>query len=213
MADDFFTAMLGNTAQEQFDSEINIGAEQSDRLLAKFQVPTGELTDESVAGFKQICEGSVAQLGLYRELNKAFKQHSDKLIKIAEQKNQLRERGHLTQQRLNDLNAEAAEAWAKYQSATLTLTATTRNNVNFLGHSTKEEINLLNQKHTLALERETARYVGRWEKAQAKHQNFLANLREKISNAIAGINQQSPQLQGQQPKVFGIFEGGRKDRA
>lgn len=210
---DFFAAMMGNDAQQRFDSEISIGAEQSDQLLAKYNVPTGELTDEIVANFKsQVCEGGVAQLALYRELNKAWKQHSDKLIKIAEQKNLLRERGQLTQQRQNELKAEAAESWAKYQSATMVLSATTQNSVNLLGHSTQEEITLQNLKHGQALERETARYAGRWEKAQAKNQNWMANLRETIQRSLAGINQPSQLSQGQQQKVFGIFEG-RKSKA
>lgn len=213
MADDFFSDMIGNGAQEQFDSEITSNLSQADGLLSKFGVPIGELTDESVAAFEKLCEGRTAQLGLRQKLLTAFKGYKKTVIKIAESENALRQEGQLTQQKLNELKAQALQAWAHYQSETAILTTTTRNEVNMIGHATGEEINFQNRTHQLAKERKSAIYAGRYEKAEAKHQNFLVNLRERIQQAIAGVNQNSSQLQGQQqPKVFGIFEGGRKDR-
>lgn len=213
MADDFFSNMIGNSAQEQFDSEITANLAQADDLLSRQGVPVGELTDESLASFEKLCEGRTAQLGLRQKLLTAYKGYAKTLVKIQKSENDLREAGQLTQQKLNELRGEALQAWANYQSATAILTTTTRNAVNAIGHATGEEVTYQNKIHQFALEKKSAQYEGRYQKAEAKHQTWMTKLREGISNAIAGINQQSPQIQGQQQKVFGIFEGGRRNRA
>jgi len=207
---DFFAAMIGNDAQQQFDSEVTANLAQTDGLLSRQGVPVGELTDESVAGFEKLCEGREAQLGLRQKLAIAYKGYQKTVVAIQKSENDLREQGQLTQQKLNELRGQALQAWANYQSATAILTTTTRNQVNAIGHATGEEVAYQNKIHQFTLQKKTAQYEGRYQKAESRHQTWMAKLREGISNAIAGINQNSSQLPGQQQKVFGIFEGGRK---
>ncbi|MEZ2278076.1 MAG: hypothetical protein ACBR12_14315 [Microcoleus sp.] len=209
-SDDFFTAMLAGDAQNSFDAELNIGQSQGDRLLGSLGVPTGRLTDESVAAFEKATENEVAQLALQRKLTGAAKIYTNVIAKIAEEENKRREQGILTQQKLNELKAEAAKAWAKYQSATQVLMTQTRNDVNLTGFKTAKEIAYQNQIHLLAQEKEEARYAGRLQQAEAKHQGFLSSLRENIAASIAKFRGDSQLPQGQ--KVFGIFEG-KKERA
>lgn len=117
MNDDFFTTMLAGDAQKSFDAEFSIGQAQSDQLLSRLKIPTGRLTDEIVAGFEKNTENEVAQLALQRKLTGTAKTYTNAIAKIAEEENKRREQGILTQQKLNELQAEAAKAWAKYQSA------------------------------------------------------------------------------------------------
>lgn len=212
MADDFFTAMLAGDAQKTFDSEFSIGASNCDQLLSKLKVPTGRLTDEIVAGFEKDTENEVAQVALQRKLTAAVKTYTNAIAAIAAEENKRREQGILTQQKLNELKAEAAKAWAKYQSATQILMVQTKNDVNLIGFKTAKEINYQNQIHLLAQEKETARYEGRFQQAEARHQSFLTSLRESIAASIAKFRGNSQLPQGQTPKVFGIFEG-KKERA
>lgn len=210
MADDFFTAMLAGDAQKSFDSELNIGASNSDQLLSRLKVPTGRLTDEIVAGFEKDTENEVAQLALQRKLTATAKTYTNAIAKIAEEENKRREQGILTQNKLNELKAEAAIAWAKYQSQTQVLMAQTKNSVSLLGYKTREEILYQDKVHLLKQEQERERYAARYQQAEAKHQSWLQNLREGIAVAIAKAKGDSPQLQGN--RVFGIFEG-KKERA
>lgn len=212
MADDFFTAMLAGNAQQAFDAELNIGQSQCDRLLGNLGVPTGRLTDESVAAFEKTAENEVAQLALQRKLTGFAKIYTNAIAKIAEEENKRHEQGILTQQKLNELKAEAAKAWAKYQSATQVLMVQTQNDVSLIGFKTAKEITYQNQIHRLAKEKETARYEGRFQQAEARHQGFLTTLRENISASIAKFRGDSQLPQGQSPKVFGIFEP-RKEKA
>ncbi|MEG4010369.1 hypothetical protein QUA41_30660 [Microcoleus sp. Pol11C1] len=210
MADDFFTAMLAGDAQKTFDAELNVGSSNADRLLASLGVPTGRLTDESVAAFEKTAENEVAQLALQRKLTAAAKTYTNAIAKIAEEENKRRELGILTQQKLNELKAEAAIAWAKYQSQTQVLMVQTKNSVSLLGYKTQQEMLYQNKVHLLKQEQERERYAARYQQAEARHQTWLQNLREKIQNAIAGINQQSQLPQGQTQKVFGIFDGKKQ---
>ncbi len=213
MADDFFTSMLAGDAQSSFDAEMNIGQANGDRLLSSLKVPTGRLTDEIVAGFEKDTENEVAQVALQRKLTGLTKTFTNAIAKIAEEENKRREQGILTQQKLNELKAEAAKAWAKYQSATQVLMVQTQNDVSLIGFKTAKEINYQNQIHLLAREKEEARYEGRLQQAEARHQGFLASLRENISASIAKFRGNSSQLsQSQTSKVFGIFEP-RKEKA
>lgn len=212
MADDFFTAMLAGDAQKSFDAELNIGQAQGDRLLGNLGVPTGRLTDEIVAGFEKDTENEVSQVALQHKLTGLTKTFTNAIAKIAEEENKRREQGILTQQKLNKLKAEAAKAWAKYQSATQVLMVQTQNDVSLIGFKTAKEINYQNQIHLLAREKEEARYEGRLQQAEARHQGFLASLRENISASIAKFRGNSQLPQGQTQKVFGIFES-RKERA
>lgn len=213
MADDFFTLMLAGDAQKTFDADFSVGSSNGDQLLSRLGVPTGRLTDESVAAFEKATENEVAQVALQRKLTAAAKTYTNAIAAIAAEENKRREQGILTQQKLNELKAEAAIAWAKYQSQTQVLMTQTKNAVSLLGYKTQQEITYQDKVHLLKQEQERERYAVRYQVAEARHQGILAALREKIQQAIAGINQNSPQLQGQQQKVFGIFEGGRKNRA
>ncbi|MEG4273824.1 MULTISPECIES: hypothetical protein [unclassified Microcoleus] len=210
--DDFFANMLAGDAQKSFDAELNVGTSNGDQLLSKLGVPTGRLTDASVAAFEKTTENEVAQLVLQRKLTAAAKTYTNAIAKIAEEENKRREQGILTQQKLNELKAEAAKAWAKYQSATQVLMVQTKNDVNLIGFKTAKEINYQNQIHLLAQEKETARYESRFQQAEARHQSFLISLRESIAASIAKFRGNSQLPQGQTPKVFGIFEG-KKERA
>lgn len=212
MADDFFSSMLAGDAQQQFDSELSIGASNGDRLLGNLGIPTGRLTDESLAAFEKTTENEVAQLALQRKLTGLTRTYTNAIAAIAAEENKRREQGILTQQKLNELKAEAAKAWAKYQSATQVLMVQTQNDVNLIGFKTAKEINYQNQTHLLAKEKEAARYEGRLQQAEARHQGFLTSLRESIAASIAKFRGNSQLPQGQTPKVFGIFEG-KKERA
>lgn len=212
MADDFFTSMLAGDAQSSFDAELNIGQANGDRLLGNLKVPTGRLTDGIVAGFEKDTEDEVAQVALQRKLTGLTKTFTNALAKIAEEENKRREQGILTQNKLNELKAEAAIAWAKYQSQTQVLMAQTKNSVNLLGLKTREEILYQDKVHLLKQEQEMARYAGRYQQAEAKHESFLANLREGIAASIAKFRGNSQLPQGQTQKVFGIFES-RKEKA
>lgn len=210
MADDFFTAMLAGDAQKSFDAELSIGASNGDQLLSKLKVPTGRLTDEIVAGFEKDAENEVAQVALQRKLTAAAKTFTNALATIAAEENKRREQGILTQQKLNELKAEAAIAWAKYQSQTQVLMAQTQNSVSLLGYKTQQEVLYQNKVHLLKQEQERERYAARYQIAETRHQGILTALREKIQQAFSGKTQQSLP-QGQSNKVFGIFE--RKERA
>lgn len=209
MADDFFADMLSGNAQQSFDSEFSTGASNGDQLLSKLGVPTGRLTDGIVAAFEQKKEEEVAQVALQRKLTAASKAYTNAVVKIAEEENKRREQGILTQQKLNELKAEMAAAWAKYQSQTQVLMAQTKNAVNLLGYKTQQEITYQDKVHLLKLDQERERYASRYQIAETRHQGILSALRQKIQDAITGINQNS-QLQGQQQKVFGIFDRGKK---
>lgn len=210
MANDFFTAMLAGDAQKSFDSELNIGSSNGDQLLSRLGVPTGRLTDESVSAFEKTTENEVAQLALQRKLTAAAKTYTNAIAKIAEEENKRREQGILTQQKLNELKAEAAIVWAKYQSQTQVLMAQTKNSVSLLGYKTREEILYQDKVHLLKQEQERERYAARYQQVEARHQSWLQNLREGIAAAISKARGDSPQLQGN--KIFGIFEG-KKERA
>ncbi|MEG4484832.1 hypothetical protein [Microcoleus sp. D2_18a_B4] len=210
MADDFFTAMLAGDAQKSFDSELAVGSSNGDQLLSRLGVPTGRLSDESVAAFEKTAENEVAQLALQRKLTAATKTYTNAIAKIAEEENKRREQGILTQNKLNELKAEAAIAWAKYQSQTQVLMAQTKNSVSLLGYKTREEILYQDKVHLLKQEQERERYAARYQQAEARHQTWLQNLREGIAAAISKARGNSPQLQGN--RVFGIFEG-KKERA
>lgn len=212
MADDFFTSMLAGDAQSNFNAELDIGQANGDRLLGNLGVPIGRLTDESVAAFEKTAENEVAQLALQRKLTGIAKTFTNALAKIAEEENKRREQGILTQNKLNELKAEAAIAWAKYQSATQVLMAQTKNSVSLLGLKTREEILYQDKVHLLKQEQERARYAGRYQQAEAKHESFLATLREGITASIAKFRGNSQLPQGQTQKVFGIFES-RKEKA
>jgi hypothetical protein len=210
MADDFFTAMLAGNAQESFDAEMNIGQSNGDQLLGKLGVPTGRLTDESVAAFEKTTENEVAQVALQRKLTGLTKTYTNAIAKIADEENKRREQGILTQQKLNELKAEAVKAWAKYQSQTQVLMTQTQNDVSLIGYKTAKEITYQNKIHLLDREKEDKRYETRYQLAEARHENWIAKLQETISASIAKFKGDSPQLSsGQQPKVFGIFEGRR----
>lgn len=210
-SDDFFTAMLAGDAQKSFDAELNIGQSQGDRLLGDLGVPTGRLTDESLAAFEKTTETEVAQLALQRKLTGFAKTYTTAIGKIAEEENKRRDQGILTQNKLNELKAEAAIAWAKYQSQTQVLMAQTKNSVSLLGYKTREEILYQDKVHLLKQEQERERYAARYQQAEAKHQTWLQNLREGISAALSKARGDSPQLQGGN-RVFGIFEA-KKERA
>lgn len=210
MADDFFTSMLAGDAQKSFDSELAVGTSNGDQLLSRLGVPTGRLTDESVSAFEKTTENEVAQLALQRKLTAAAKTYTNAIAKIAEEENKRREQGILTQNKLNELKAEAAIAWAKYQSQTQVLMAQTKNSVSLLGYKTREEILYQDKVHLLKQEQERERYAARYQQAEARHQTWLQNLREGIATAIAKARGDSPQMQGN--RVFGIFEG-KKERA
>lgn len=210
MADDFFTVMLAGDAQKSFDSELNIAASNGDQLLSRLGVPTGRLTDESVAAFEKTAENEVAQVALQRKLTAAAKTYTNAIASIAVEENKRREQGILTQQKLNELKAEAAIAWAKYQSQTQVLMTQTKNAVSLLGYKTREEILYQDQVHLLKQEQERERYAARYQQAEARHQSWLQNLREGIAAAISKARGDSPQLQ--RNTVFGIFEG-KKERA
>ena len=210
MADDFFTSMLAGDAQKSFDSEITIGSSNGDQLLLRLGVPTGRLTDESVAAFEKTTENEVAQIALQRKLTAAAKTYTNAIATIAAEENKRREQGILTQQKLNELKAEAAIAWAKYQSQTQVLMTQTKNSVSLLGYKTREEILYQDKVHLLKQEQERERYAARYQQAEARHQSWLQNLREGIAAAISKARGDSPQMQGN--RVFGIFEG-KKERA
>lgn len=208
MSEDFFTSMLAGDAQSAFDAEFNIGASQGDSLLGRMGIPTGKLTDESVAAFKTLTETTTAQLALKRQLTGSVKTYTTALVKIAEEENKCRELGILTTQKLNELKAEAAKAWAKYQSATMVLTAQTKNDVGLLGYQAGKEVAHQNFLHSLNLDKEDKRYNNRREIAQARHDSWVSRIQETIAGAIGkikgGATAQLPQ--GQSQKVFGIFE-------
>ena len=212
MADDFFTSMLAGDAQSSFNAELDVGQANGDRLLGNLGVPTGRQTDESVAAFEKTAENEVAQLVLQRKLTGIAKTFTNAIAKIAEEENKRREQGILTQNKLNELKAEAAIAWAKYQSATQVLMAQTKNSVSLLGLKTREEILYQDKVHLLKQEQERARYAGRYQQAEAKHESFLVTLREGITASIAKFRGNSQLPQGQTQKVFGIFEP-RKEKA
>ena len=208
MSDDFFTTMLAGNAQASFDAELNIGQSQSDSLLGNLGVPTGRLTDESVAAFEKTTENEVAQLALQRKLTGFAKTYTNAIARIAEEENKRREQGILTQQKLNELKAEAAKAWAKYQSATQVLMVQTQNDVSLIGYKTAKEILHQNKTHLLDREKEDKRYETRYQMAEARHKNWIAKIQETVASAIGklqgGNSQQLPQ--GQTQKVFGIFD-------
>lgn len=212
MADDFFTSMLAGDAQSSFNAELDIGQANGDRLLGNLGVPTGRLTDETVAAFEKTAENEVAQLVLQRKLTGIAKTFTNAIAKIAEEENKRREQGILTQNKLNELKAEAAIAWAKYQSQTQVLMSQTKNSVSLLGLKTREEILYQDKVHLLKQEQEMARYAGRYQQAEAKHESFLATLREGITASIAKFRGNTQLPQGQTQKVFGIFEP-RKEKA
>lgn len=212
MADDFFTSMLAGDAQSSFNAELDIGQANGDRLLGNLGVPTGRLTDETVAAFEKTAENEVAQLVLQRKLTGIAKTFTNAIAKIAEEENKRREQGILTQNKLNELKAEAAIAWAKYQSQTQVLMSQTKNSVSLLGLKTREEILYQDKVHLLKQEQEMARYTGRYQQAEAKHESFLATLREGITASIAKFRGNTQLPQGQTQKVFGIFEP-RKEKA
>lgn len=210
MADDFFTSMLAGDAQKSFNSELTIGSSNGDQLLSRLGVPTGRLTDEIVAGFEKDTENEVAQVALQRKLTAAAKTYTNAIATIAAEENKRREQGILTQQKLNELKAEAAIAWTKYQSQTQVLMTQTKNSVSLLGYKTREEILYQDKVHLLKQEQERERYAARYQQAEARHQSWLQNLREGIAAAISKARGDSPQLQ--RNTVFGIFEG-KKERA
>lgn len=211
MTDDFFTAMMAGDAQKGFDAELNIGQSQGDQLLSRLKVPTGRLTDEIVGGFEKDTENEVSQVALQRKLTGLTKTFTTALAKIAEEENKRRDQGILTQNKLNELKAEAAIAWAKYQSQTQVLMAQTKNSVSLLGYKTREEILYQDKVHLLKQEQERERYVARYQQAEVRHQTWLQNLREGIAAALSKARGDSPQLQGGN-RVFGIFES-KKERA
>ena len=209
MNKDFFTVMLAGNAQADFDAEMNIGQAQSDNLLGNLGIPTGRLTDESLAAFEKTTENEVAQLALQRKLTGLAKTYANAIAKIAEEENKRREQGILTQQKLNELKAEAAKAWAKYQSATQVLMVQTQNDISLTGYKTAKEILYQNKTHLLDRDKENKRYETRYQLAEARHNNWIAKIQETVTSAIGklqgGNSQQLPQ--GQAQKVFGLFEG------
>jgi hypothetical protein len=211
MADDFFTLMLAGDAQKAFDSELDVGSSNGDQLLTKLGVPTGRLTDESLTAFEKLAEGEIAQLALQRKFTVAAKTYTNAIASIGAEENKRREQGILTQQKLNELKAEAATAWAKYQSQTQVLMSQTKNSVNLLGAKTQQEVIYQNKVHLLKQEQERERYAARYQQAEARHQGWLQNLREGIAAAISQAKGKKPQLPSGN-KVFGIFET-RKERA
>ena len=209
MSDDFFTSMLAGDAQSAFDAEFDVGVANGDGLLGKMGIPTGKLTDESVAAFKTLTETTTAQLALKRQLTGSVKTYTTALVKIAEEENKCRELGILTTQKLNELKAEAAKAWAKYQSATMVLTAQTKNDVNLIGYQARKEIDHQNFLHTLNLDKEDHRYNNRRQIAEARHESWVSRIQETIAGAIGKIkggNSAGQLPQGQSQKVFGIFD-------
>lgn len=207
MSDDFFTAMLAGNAQANFDAEMNIGQSQSDSLLGKLGIPTGRLTDETVATFERTTENEVAQLALQRKLTGLAKTYTNAIARIAEEENKRREQGILTQQKLNELKAEAAKAWAKYQSATQVLMVQTQNDVSLTGYKTAKEILHQNKLHLLDREKEDKRYETRYQLAEARHNNWIAKIQETVASAIGKLQSgNSQQLPQQTQKVFGIFD-------
>ena len=215
MSEDFFTSMLAGDAQSNFEAEMNVGVAQGDSLLSRMGIPTGALTDESVANFQGLTETTTAQLALKRQLTALVKTYTGTLVKIAEEENKCRELGIATTQKLNELKAEAAKAWAKYQSATMVLTAQTKNAIGLIGYQAGKEVTHQNFLHTLNLEKEDKRYDNRREIAQARHDSWVSRIQETISTAIGklknqGTNQQLPQ--GQSQKVFGIFDNKKVER-
>lgn len=206
MADDFFTTMLAGNAQQQFDAELNIGQSQSDSLLGDLGIPVGRLTDEAVASFEKTTENEVAQLALQRKLTGLAKTYTNAIARIAEEENKRREQGILTQQKLNELKAEAAKAWAKYQSATQVLMVQTQNDVSLTGYKTAKEILHQNKLHLLDREKEDKRYETRYQLAEARHNNWIAKIQETVASAIGKLQGNSQQLPQQTQKVFGIFD-------
>lgn len=207
MADDFFTAMLAGDAQVSFDNEMNIGQSNGDQLLGRLGVPTGRLTDASISAFEKTTEDEVAQVALQRKLTGLAKTYTNAIAKIAEEENKRREQGILTQQKLNELKAEAAKSWAKYQSQTHVLMTQTQNDVSLIGCKTAKEILYQNQTHLLDREKEDKRYQSRYQVAEARHNSWVAKLQETIAASIAKFKGDSPQLLSGSQKVFGIFEG------
>lgn len=207
MADDFFAVMLAGNAQSSFDAEMNIGQSNGDRLLGGLGIPTGRLTDASVSAFEKITEEEVAQLALQRKLTGLAKTYTSAIAKIAEEENKRREQGILTQQKLNELKAEAAKAWAKYQSQTQVLMVQTQNDVSLIGYKTAKEINYQNQTHLLDRDKEDKRYESRYQVAEARHNSWVAKLQETIVATIAKFSDSQQLPAGQTRKVFGIFEG------
>ncbi len=208
MSDDFFTTMLAGDAQASFDNELNIGQSQGDRLLGNLGVPTGRLTDESVAAFEKTTENEVAQLALQRKLTGFARTYTNAIARIAEEENKRREQGILTQQKLNELKAEAVKAWAKYQSATQVLMVQTQNDVSLIGYKTAKEILHQNKIHLLDREKEDKRYETRYQLAETRHNNWIAKIQETVASAIGKLQGGSSQQlsQGQTQKVFGIFD-------
>ena len=210
MADDFFTTMLAGNAQAEFDAEMNIGQSNGDRLLGNLNIPTGRFTDATVAAFEKTTEGGIAQVALQRKLTGLTKTYTNAIAKLAEEENKRREQGILTQQKLNELKAEAAKAWAKYQSQTQVLMVQTQNDVSLIGYKTAKEILYQNKTHLLDREKEDKRYETRYQVAEVRHNNWVAKLQETVAASIAKFSSGNGNSQlpaGQQPKVFGIFEG------
>ncbi len=208
MADDFFAKMLAGDVASQFRSEIDTG--NSDNLLQSLNIPTGTLTPEALANFEETTIGAAQkQLDLKKDLNDLVKAYFKILVKTAEEENKCRQQGLDFSQKLLELRADAAKAWATYEGEIQKLGQRTKNDINLIGYKAGKEVAHLQAVHPLRLQKEDGIYEKRFALAQAKHQTWMAKLRESISNAIAGINQNS-QLQGQQQKVFGIFDGGKK---
>ena len=203
MAADFFANMLSGEAAAQFHSEIGEYVGNSDALLGSLGVPTGELAPGDISAFEQTIEKAEKQLELKKNLNELSRKYYKTLGKIAEEENKCRQLGLDFSQKLLELRAEAAKAWATYEGEVQKLTQRTKNEINLIGYKTGKEVAHMRAVHPFALQKQDEIYAKKFALAQANHQSWVMRIRESISGAIAKI--QGSQ-QGSQDKVFGIFD-------
>lgn len=206
MADDFFANMLAGPAANQFRSEIDIG--NSDGLLQSLSIPTGTLTPEILATFEETTIGAAQkQLELKKSLNELVKAYLKILVKIAEEENKCRQQGLDFSQKLLELRAEAAKAWATYEGEVQKLGQRTKNDINLIGYRAGKEVAHLQVTHPFRLQKEDEIYAKKFALAQANHQSWVTRIRESISGAVARIQgKQSENSSTSNNKIFGIFD-------
>lgn len=202
MADDFFANMLAGRAASQFRSEIDTS--NSDKLLQSLSIPTGTLTAENLTNFEETIAGAEKQLELKKRLTELVRSYFKILGKIAEEENRCRQLGLDFSQKLLELRAEAAKAWAVYEGEIQKLGQRTKNDINTIGYQAGKEVAHLQSIQTFRLQKEDELYRKKFALAQANHQNWVKRLREGISGAIAKIQGKSETQSSN--KVFGIFD-------